>query len=52
MPAQEQPTPAPIDLDVDVLRNAIRDEYATVADEPTRGFHFRLYPSFPNGVST
>ena len=40
MPAQEQPTPAPIDLDVDVLRNAIRDEYATVADEPTRGFHF------------
>ena len=40
MPAQEQPTPAPIDLDVDVLRNAIRDEYAAVADEPTRGFHF------------
>ncbi len=40
MPAHEQPTPAPIDLDVDVLRNAIRDEYAAVADEPTRGFHF------------
>ena len=40
MPAQEQPTPAPIDLDVDVLRDAIRDEYAAVADEPTRGFHF------------
>ncbi len=40
MPAQEQPTPAPFDLDVDVLRNAIRDEYAAVADEPTRGFHF------------
>ena len=40
MPAQEQPTPAPIDLDVDGLRNAIRDEYAAVADDPTRGFHF------------
>ena len=40
MPAQDQPIPAPIDLDVDVLRDAIRDEYAAVADEPTRGFHF------------
>ncbi len=40
MPAQEQPTPAPIDLDVDGLRDAIRDEYATVAADPTRGFHF------------
>ena len=36
----EQPTLAPIDLDVDGLRDAIRDEYAAVADEPTRGFHF------------
>ena len=40
MPAQQQPTPAPIDLDVDGLRNAICHEYAAVADEPTRGFHF------------
>ncbi len=40
MTAQAQPTPAPIDLDVDRLRDAIRDEYAAVADEPTRGFHF------------
>ena len=27
-------------LDRDELRRAIRDEYATVATEPTRGFHF------------
>ena len=40
MAAQEQPIPAPIDLEIDELRDAIRDEYAAVADEPTRGFHF------------
>ena len=40
MPAEEQPIPARIDLDIDVLRDAIRDEYTAVADEPTRGFHF------------
>ncbi|HJN43381.1 MAG: methyltransferase domain-containing protein [Vicinamibacterales bacterium] len=40
MPDQEQLTPAPIDVDIDVLRDAIRNEYAAVADEPTRGFHF------------
>ena len=27
-------------LDVDTLRRAIRDEYAIVATEPARGFHF------------
>lgn len=27
-------------LDVDALRQAIRDEYALVATEPTQGFHF------------
>ena len=27
-------------LDVDALRTAIRDEYAAVASEPARGFHF------------
>jgi arsenite methyltransferase len=27
-------------LDVDALRHAIREEYATVAAEPERGFHF------------
>lgn len=27
-------------LDVDVLRQAIQDEYALVANEPDRGFHF------------
>ena len=31
---------APIDLDVDELRSAIREEYETVALEPGRGFHF------------
>jgi len=40
VPDQEQLTPAPIDVDIDVLRDAIRNEYAAVADEPTRGFHF------------
>jgi len=31
---------APIDLDVDALRAAIRKEYETVALDPGRGFHF------------
>jgi SAM-dependent methyltransferase len=30
----------PIDLDVDALRTAIREEYETVALDPGRGFHF------------
>ena len=37
---QQQPIPAPIDVDVAVLREAIRDEYAAVATDPTGGFHF------------
>jgi arsenite methyltransferase len=32
--------PAPVDLDVDVLRGAIREEYESVALDPGRGFHF------------
>lgn len=31
---------APVDVEVDVLRGAIRDEYDTVALDPGRGFHF------------
>jgi len=31
---------APIDVDVSVLRDAIRDEYAAVAKNPDGGFHF------------
>jgi len=31
---------APIDLDVEALRSAIREEYETVALDPRRGFHF------------
>lgn len=31
---------APIDLDVEELRAAIREEYETVARDPGRGFHF------------
>ena len=27
-------------LDVDALRQAIRDEYTMVAEEPAHGFHF------------
>lgn len=30
----------PVDIDPDVLRGAIREEYETVAREPGRGFHF------------
>jgi len=30
----------PIDLDVEALRTAIREEYETVALDPGRGFHF------------
>jgi arsenite methyltransferase len=32
--------PAPLPLDTDALRSSIRDEYAAVALEPDRGFHF------------
>ena len=35
-----QPIPPPIDVDVAVLRDAIRDEYAAVAEDPGGGFHF------------
>lgn len=31
---------APVDVDVDVLRGAIQEEYETVALDPGRGFHF------------
>ena len=31
---------APIDVDVEELRKAIREEYETVARDPGRGFHF------------
>jgi len=40
MSEHEQTAPAGIDVDVDELRDAIRQEYAAVADEPTQGFHF------------
>jgi arsenite methyltransferase len=30
----------PVELDVDALRSAIREEYQTVALDPGRGFHF------------
>lgn len=32
--------PVPVNLDLDVLRGAIREEYETVALDPGRGFHF------------
>jgi hypothetical protein len=32
--------PGPVDLDVDALRSAIREEYEIVAHDPGRGFHF------------
>lgn len=34
------PAVAPIDLDIEDLREAIREEYETVARDPGRGFHF------------
>ena len=36
----QSPIPSPIDVDVSVLRDAIQDEYASVATDPTAGFHF------------
>ena len=30
----------PVDVDAEVLRNAIKDEYKEVAEHPDRGFHF------------
>lgn len=38
--AQQQQVPSPIDVDVAVLRDAIRAEYAAVASDPSSGFHF------------
>lgn len=32
--------PTAVDLDLEALRNAIREEYEIVAEEPDRGFHF------------
>jgi SAM-dependent methyltransferase len=41
MPETSGPTlPGPVDIDVDALRSAIREEYETVALDPGRGFHF------------
>jgi SAM-dependent methyltransferase len=37
---QQPRVPAAIDVDVSVLREAIRDEYAAVAKDPDGGFHF------------
>ena len=37
---QKPQVPAPIDVDVSVLREAIREEYAQVAKNPDGGFHF------------
>ena len=32
--------PTAVELDLEALRDAIREEYETVAEEPDRGFHF------------
>jgi arsenite methyltransferase len=37
---QQPQVPAPIDVDVSVLREAIREEYVQVAKNPDGGFHF------------
>jgi arsenite methyltransferase len=47
---QEQPVPAPIDVDVSVLRDAIRAEYAAVAKNPDGGFHFHTGRALPRIV--
>lgn len=39
MPKPDAPV-VPVDVDVGVLRGAIREEYETVALDPGRGFHF------------
>jgi SAM-dependent methyltransferase len=38
--AQGLTPPDPVDLDIDALRSAIREEYEIVALDPGRGFHF------------
>ena len=37
---EQLPIPSPIDLDVQVLRDAIQNEYAAVAEDPTGDFYF------------
>src|SRR5215213_11956462 len=39
-PRKETDMSTPVQLDVDVLREAIREEYAEVASCPLKGFHF------------
>ena len=40
MTANQALAATPIDVDTDVLRKAIQDEYQVVADDPDKGFHF------------
>jgi SAM-dependent methyltransferase len=39
-PVATQPAAMPVAIDLDELRTAIRAEYAAVASEPEKGFHF------------
>jgi SAM-dependent methyltransferase len=40
MPEEESCVLPPVDIDMAVLRRAIKDEYGEVADHPAKGFHF------------
>jgi SAM-dependent methyltransferase len=40
MSEEKTPVPAPVDIDPEVLRSAIQDEYREVARDPGQGFHF------------
>ena len=39
MTAKHLPAVQPVDVDADILRNAIQDEYREVAENPGKGFH-------------
>ena len=47
---EPQPVPSPIDVDVQVLRDAIQNEYAAVARDPTGDFHFHTGRTLTNIV--
>ena len=40
MKDKRSPAVGPVDVDADVLRRAIQDEYKEVAEKPDKGFHF------------
>ena len=40
MTVNSSPVAQSVDVDTETLRNAIKDEYKEVAEDPGKGFHF------------